>query len=66
TQRELIIFDLISSEYDCKKISSILDVNFKTVYSHRLKIVSKLKLKNTHDLYNFMVKLKADDELNFE
>ena len=66
TQRELIIFDLISSEYDCKKISSILDVNFKTVYSHRLKSVSKLKLKNTHDLYNFMVKLKADDELNFE
>ena len=50
TKREMEVLNLIAYEYSTKEIAEHLYISFQTALSHRKRLLSKLKVKNSAGL----------------
>ncbi|HGY5108107.1 TPA: LuxR C-terminal-related transcriptional regulator [Citrobacter braakii] len=56
TVREQQILSLLVSGYSPKKISELIDLNYKTIQAHKIKIIVKLGLSNSTELNKLIVR----------
>jgi len=56
TNREREVLTLLAEGNSNKKTATILGISVRTVEHHRLRIMQKLKLKNTSDLIKYAIK----------
>lgn len=56
TDREQQILSLLVGGYNAKEISELVNLNYKTIQTHKMKIILKLGLTNSADLNKLIVR----------
>ncbi|MEC5343930.1 LuxR C-terminal-related transcriptional regulator [Brenneria populi] len=57
TMRERQVLELIVAKYSGKKIAHALNIEYKTVHSHKMNILNKLRIHNSMELNKTIVKI---------
>lgn len=56
TEREQQILNLLVSGYTAREISELVNLSYKTIQAHKMRVVTKLGLTNTSDLNKLIVR----------
>jgi len=63
TEREFQVFEMIGQAMTTQEIASLLSISPKTVETHRIHLVEKLKVKGTPELTRFAIRWVRAQEL---